>query len=319
MKIVILGAGAVGRMFGVFFSRSGHSVILVDPDVEVVRAVNSRGIGYLGQGSAGHDEVEYFPARAVEHAGEVENADFVILAVKSFDTPAAVRAAAHLISPDHPVITLQTGLGNLEQIEKIVDSGAVIGGFTFMSGAALGPGIVRLGGKGTTYLGEPAGGTSERVEKLAGLFNDSGLDCRAVGRIVGRLWCKVIVFSAINSLSAVVQVKNGRLLDSMESLVLMKRLVDEGRAVARAHGIDLVYDDLYQLLFDACRRSADGISSMLQDVLSGRRTEIDAQCGALVRLGAEVNIPVPTQQTMVELVKLTERKAAEKWTGEGGR
>ncbi len=319
MRIVILGAGSIGRLFGYYFGRADHRVTLVDPDREVVEALNADGIGFLDRQAATADEVTHQPVEAVEHARDVREADLVLLAVKSFNTLAAARDTAHLVSPAVPIVTLQTGLGNLELLEKVVDRKAIIGGFTFMSAAALGPGIVRQGGTGKTYLGEIDGRAGERIKTLAEIFTSAGLQCSGVEQIVGRLWCKVIVFSAINALSAILQVKNGRLLESMESLTLMKRLVDEGRAVARAHAVDLVFDDLYQLLFDGCRRSGENISSMLQDILSGKRTEIDAQSGALVSYGEQAGIGVPTQQTMVELIRLLEKKAAATRAGEGAR
>jgi len=97
----------------------------------------------------------------------------------------------------------------------------------------------------------------------------------------------------------------------MESINLMKKLIDEGKAVAEAYAIDLVYSDLYDLLFDACRQSADNLSSMLQDMINSKRTEIDAQNGALCYYGEQKNISLPTHQTIVQLVKLIEKRGAD--------
>lgn len=318
MNIVILGAGAIGRLFGVYLGRSGHQITLVDPNREVVEAINSQGLGFMEQGGSDPDAVSFVPAHAVAHAGEIREAELTLLAVKSHDTLAAVQAASHLIDAAAPIITLQTGLGNIELMEQVVSKKGIIGGFTFMAATALGPGVVRQGGMGKTYLGEIGGGMSDRVRDYAGIFAEAGLVCTPVHRLMGRLWCKVIVYSAINALSAVLQVKNGQLLASVEAITLMKRLVDEGQQVARAHAVDLVFHDLYGLLFDACRRTEQNISSMLQDILSGQRTEIEAQCGALVQYGEQAGVATPTQQTMVELVKLLERKAAGARAEEGG-
>jgi 2-dehydropantoate 2-reductase len=319
MNIVILGAGAIGRLFGIYLARSGHRVSLVDPDREVVEAINNKGLGFMEQGGSDPDAVSFVPAHAVVHAGEIREAELTLLAVKSPDTLAAVQAASHLIDAAAPIITLQTGLGNIELIRQVVDNEGIIGGFTFMAAAALGPGRVRQGGAGKTYLGEITGGMSDRVRGLAGMFTEAGLVCTPVHRLMGRLWCKVIVYSAINALSAVLHVKNGQLLESVEGVTLMKRLIDEGQQVARAQAVDLVFHDLYGLLFDACRRTEQNISSMLQDILSGQRTEIEAQCGALVQYGQHAGVATPTQQTMVELVKLLERKAAGGWAEGGAR
>lgn len=127
-----------------------------------------------------------------------------------------------------------------------------------------------------------------------------------VHRVVGRLWCKVIVYSAINPVSAILRVPNGKLLSKMESVTLMKKLLDEGREVAEACAIDLVYPDLYELLFDACSHSANNLSSMLQDLINERPTEIDAQNGAICTLGEKNGVATPTQHTIVQILKLLE-------------
>lgn len=310
MHIVILGAGAIGRLLGVYLSRCDHDITFVEPRSEVVEAINSAGIGFMEQDATDPDAVVRVPARAVVHAEEIRECDLVLLAVKSFDTLTAIRAASHLVGEKSPVITLQTGLGNIEQMERVVDRRAIIGGFTFMAATALGPGTVRHGGTGKTYLGELDSRITDRLRKICDLFNRCGLASTPVHRFMGRLWCKVIVYSAINSLSSILRVKNGQLIESMESITLMKRLIDEGRMVAEAHAVDLVFPDLYELLFTACRTTSNNISSMLQDILGGQRTEIDAQCGALVSFGTRAGISVPTHQTMVELVRLIERKEA---------
>jgi 2-dehydropantoate 2-reductase len=244
----------------------------------------------------------------VEDAREVAGCDLIILAVKSFDTLQAIQQAAHLVTDHSPVISVQTGLGNLELMQRVVPPDHIIGGFTFMAGTAMDPGVVRDGGVGKTYIGELNGSMSERILLLSDLFNNCSLPCTPVKRIIGRLWCKVIVYSAINAVSAILQVKNGDLLEQMESVTLLKRLIDEGVRVADAHTIDLVFSDLYGLLFDACKKTSGNLSSMLQDILNNKRTEIDAQCGALAAFGTESGVATPTQQTMVELIKMIERR-----------
>lgn len=308
MKIVILGAGAIGRLLGVFLGRGGHQIVLVDPDRKIVDSLNDRGIGFMEAGADDPDAVEYVPTTVVRRAADINDCDLILLAVKSFNTLTAVQAAKHLISATSPIVTLQTGLGNIETLARIIDRKNIIGGFTFMAAAGLGTGIVRQGGAGKTYLGELNGRIDERLRSICTLFSDSGLECVPVHRIVGRLWCKVIVFSAINAVTSILQIKNGKLLDNMESITLLKRLIDEGRTVAESQAVDLVFPDLYQLLFDACRRTEQNLSSMLQDILAGKQTEIDAQCGALVKLGGQAGIPTPTQQTMLELVQLAGKK-----------
>jgi 2-dehydropantoate 2-reductase len=313
MKIVIVGGGAIGRLFAALLGRGGHEVILAEPQKEVVDAINQRGIGIMDVGVEDPDAVSFVSAKAVRDPPERSPCDWVLLAVKSLDTVAAVKRVAHLIGQDSPLLSIQTGLGNVEMIEKVVPKQAIIGGFTFMSAASLGAERVRHGGIGKTYLGELDGTISSRLTDIHHAFTQSGIETSMVKQIIGRLWCKVIVYSAINPVSAILKVKNGSLVSRMEAITLMKRLVDEGKAVAEAYAIDLVYPDLYELLFDACKQSANNLSSMLQDILNAKRTEIDAQNGALCHYGEQKNIALPTHQTLVQLIKLMER-----WGVSGG-
>lgn len=308
MKIVIVGAGAIGTLLGSLLGKGGHEIILIDTKREVVDALNRQGIGLMTLGMENPDDITYSTVQAVKDAKGIDSCDAVLITVKSYDTVYAIRSVAHLVTDHSPVVSLQTGLGNIEVMAGIVPRTRILGGITFMAATALGPGRVRHGGPGKTYIGELDGTRTPRLERLHDAFASAGLEISMVHRIIGRLWCKVIVYSAINTMSSIQRVKNGSLLDQMESITLMKRLIDEGRAVADACGIDLVYPDLYDLLFDACRRTANNLSSMLQDLVYERRTEIDAICGVLCRYGAVKGVPTTTHRTMTELIKLLEKR-----------
>jgi len=307
MRIVIVGGGAIGRLFGSLLAKAKNEVTLLDVDADVVDAMQDQGIGVVASSIDDPDMVTPVRVTAITDASLVTGCDLVLLMVKSFATRLATESVAHLINEDCPLLGVQTGLGNIEIMEQIVPRQYILAGFTFMSGTALGTSKVRYGREGKTYIGELDGQVTERVQKIANIFEDSGITTQVAKRIIGRLWCKVVVYSAINPLSSILKVPNGCLTGKMESITLMKRLLDEGKAVADAHGIDLVYKDLYELLFDACQRSANNLSSMLQDILNDRMTEIDAQNGAICRYAAERGVPVPTHQAMVELVKLLEK------------
>lgn len=307
MRIVIVGGGAIGRLFGSSLARGENEVTLFDTDEQVVGAMRDQGIGVVTSATDDPDEVTAVPVSAVSDGLLIKECDLVMLMVKSFDTKKAVRSVAHLVGTNSPLLSIQTGLGNIEVMERVVPREHLLAGFTFKSGTALGGSKVRYGREGKTYIGELNGQITERVQRIANVFEQCGIVTKVSRRIIGRLWCKVIVFSAINPLSSLLKVPNGCLTSKMESITLMKRLVDEGRAVAEAHDIDLVYQDLNELLFEACQKSANNLSSMLQDVLNDRPTEIDAQNGAICRYAAQRGIKVPTHETMVELVRLLEK------------
>lgn len=306
MKVVIVGGGAIGRLFGSFLVRGGNEITLIDIDHDTLGALQEKGIGLIGENKDDSDEETSFPVQALESGDALTTADLVLLLVKSQSTLAAVKDIAHLISESCPLLCMQTGLGNLETAREIVSEGNILLGITFMSATALSGARVRTGGLAKTYIGELDGTFSLRLEKICQTFNRCGIETQMVKRALGRLWCKVITYSAINPVSAILQVPNGSLTSKMESITLMKRLLDEGRAVANSHSIELVYPDLYELLFDACEKSSNNLSSMLQDILNEVPTEIDAQNGAICRYGAEKGVQVPTHHTMVQLIKLLE-------------
>ncbi len=306
MRIVIVGGGAIGRLFGSFLIRGGNEITLIDIDQDTLGALRKKGIGLLEDDGEHPDDAQSFPVQALSSATSLTEADLVLLLVKSQATAPAVKDVAHLITDTSPLLCIQTGLDNLEAARKVVPERNILLGITFMSGTALSDARVRKGALTKTYIGELDGTFSKRLENISQVFNNCGIETQMVEQIIGRLWCKVITYAAINPVSAILEVPNGSLTSRTESITLMKRLLDEGRAVAEAHAIELVYPDLYELLFDACEKSANNLSSMLQDILNDLPTEIDAQNGAICRYAEEYGIDVPTHRTMVELIKLLE-------------
>lgn len=307
MRIVIVGGGAIGRLFGSFLGKGNNEVTLIDIDHEVIGAMQSEGIGFMAQGGDSADDITSVPVTAFSSGSSVTGCDLVLLMVKSSATAAAIHSVAHLISESTPLLCIQTGLGNIETIAEEIPKEHLLVGITFMSGTALGGSKVRYGRSGKTYIGEINGEITPRLQAINQVFVDCGIETQMVQRIIGRLWCKVIVFSALNPLTSILKVPNGCLLAEAESVDMMTKLLNEGRAVAEAHGIDLVYPDLYPLLRDVCENSSNNLSSMLQDILNERNTEIDAQNGALVKHADEKGVSVPTQRTMMQLIKLLER------------
>ena len=306
MHVVIVGGGAIGCLFGYYLAREGNRVSIVDTDPASVDALNSHGIEFMGVGETNPDAFSRVPVSAVSDALQIKSCDLVLLTVKSSSTSAAAGTVAHLVSQKVPLLSLQTGLGNIEILENILPPNSVLAGFTFMSGANLGGSRVRHGGYGTTYIGELTGELSERLYLVSELLQESGIPVRQVRRIEGRLWSKVIVYAAINPVSAILRVTNGCLVEKEESLSLMKRLVEEGCRVAEAWGVDLVYPDLWQELLTACEQSANNISPMLQDILNEHPTEIEAQNGMLCRYGREKRVGTPTHESLVKLIRLIE-------------
>jgi len=156
-------------------------------------------------------------------------------------------------------------------------------------------------------VGELTGAVTPRLKKICQNFNDCGIDTKWSHKIIGRLWAKVITYSTLNTLTSVFKVPNGRLLENEESILLVKQLLAEGEAVAKARGVEPIVDDLYELFVEVVKESTNNLSSMLQDILNGRPTEIEAQSGAIAGYAKKFGIEVPRHQMMASILRLFEQ------------
>ncbi|MFW2365845.1 MAG: ketopantoate reductase family protein [Desulforhopalus sp.] len=318
MDIVIVGGGAIGRLFGASFVKGDNEVTLVDSNPQVVEQIQKNGIGVMGNREDARDAAEFVPVKAVSDASNIKACDLVLLTVKSFATRAAAESVAHLVTPASPILFMQTGLGNQAVLREMFPVKAIIAGLTFVSGTALGNSRVRQGRWGMTFIGELGevgeltGAVTPRLEAICQNFNDSGIETKWSHRIIGRLWAKVITYATLNTLTAIFKVPNGRLLENDESILLVKQLLAEGETVARARGVEPIVDDLFDLFEEVVKESSHNLSSMLQDVLNGRKTEIEAQSGAIARYAEKFGIEVPRHQMMVSMLRLLEQWPAER-------
>ena len=313
MKIVIVGGGAIGRIFAASLVKGKNDVIIVDTNQHVVKEMQKTGIGVMGYQGNNMDSAEFVPMKAVSNPSSIESCDLVLLTVKSFATQPAAKSVAHLVSPDSPILFMQTGLGNQAILREMFPVSAILAGITFLSGTALGPSIVRQGRWGMTFIGELGdvgeltGEVTPRLKMISQVFQKSGIDTKYSSRIIGRLWAKVITYATINTLTTVFKVPNGRLMENEESIKLVKQLLKEGETVAKARGVEPIMDDLFELFKEICTESTDNLSSMLQDILNGRKTEIEAQSGAIARYAKSYGIEVPRHEMMASILRLYEQ------------
>jgi 2-dehydropantoate 2-reductase len=307
MKIVIVGAGAIGRFFGAILGRGGYEVVFLEKDPHVVQAINEKGIHLKKLMVTDPSTTSAVTARATTDGGSVDTCDLIILAVKGYATAVATRSVAHLVNSEAPLLTIQTGLGNIETMAEIVDHTNILGGVTFHGATALQGSEVLHAGVGPTLIGELDGRRTERVKQVKKAFEVSGLQTTVSTNIVGHIWAKGLVYSAINPLTAVLRLKNGQLVEKMESIALAKRLIDEGKLVAQAYAVQLPRQDLYDRLLEVCGKTAENLSPMLQDILNNRATEIDALNGAIYTMGKHKSVLAPLHQAMTDMIRLLEK------------
>jgi 2-dehydropantoate 2-reductase len=275
-----------------------------DVSREHVDAINRDGLRLSGAG----DVVGRL--RATADPGELPPCDFGIVATKSMHTGSAVAASAHAFEAGS-VCSVQNGVGNEEAIAEHVER--VIRGTTFPAGKLVEPGHVLWEVKGDTTIGpfEPSPAPMEEVERLADACTRAGMPTEAVADARGPQWLKLIFNAATNPIGALTGLSHGRVCEDPALRALVTALVDEGKAVAAAQGIELDKDP--EELIDYAARpevAYDHKASMLQDVEARRETEIDFLNGGIVRFGREHGVPTPLNEAVAALIKGLERSWA---------
>jgi 2-dehydropantoate 2-reductase len=297
MRICVVGCGAVGSLFAANLS-------LLD-DVEVwafdLNELHMAAVNRDGLRLSGADDVTGRP-RATSDASTIPPCDFGIVATKAMHTDSAIAATAHAFA-DGCVATVQNGLGNEETIAAHVER--VIRGTTFPAGKLLEPGHVQWDVKGDTTFGPYDERTPlAEVERLADACTRGGMPADAVEDARGPQWRKVIFNASTNPIGALTGLTHGRVCERPDLRVLVTGLVDEGKAVAAAQGIELDADPEGLIDHAAKPEVAYGHkASMLQDVEAQRPTEVDYLNGGIVRFGAGHGVPTPLNAAIQALVK----------------
>jgi 2-dehydropantoate 2-reductase len=305
MRVAVVGAGGVGSLFGGRLAAAGHEVWLVHRRPEVVEALRRDGLCLEGPESS-----ERIAVHATTDTREVGQVDLVLILTKSTDTAAAAQSARSLVDARTLVVTLQNGLGNLEQIAAVVGAERTLLGMTYVGAALLGPGRARLTAPGMTFVGEPGGQRTERVDRLARTFSTAGLPTEATDRLWEMVWGKLVINAALNATCALTGASGESALRSPAAYELLGLVAEETAAVAGALGIALPYADAAARVRQHCRDVGPSKPSMLQDMERGRPTEIDAINGAVVREGQRVGVPTPFNQALLLLVKAREDVSA---------
>ncbi len=310
MRICVVGCGAVGSLFAANLAQlEDVEVWAYDPARDHVDAINQGGLRLSGAGDVvGH-------LRATTEAGELPACEFGLVATKAMHTEKAIAATAHAFR-DGAVCSVQNGIGNEEAISLHAER--VIRGTTFPAGHVLEPGHVRWDVKGDTTIGpfEPSPAPLDSVERLADACTRAGMPTAALPDARGPQWRKVIFNASTNPVGALTGLTHGRVCENESLRRFVSGLVDEGKAVAAAQGIELDSDPEELIDYAARPDVAYGHkASMLQDVEARRQTEIDYLNGGIVRFGGELGVATPLNEAIWALVKGIERS----WTQEDGR
>ena len=306
MRVAVLGAGAMGCLYGAALHRGGADVVLVDVNPQHIAAINAGGLELDTR--AGIERLP-LPARRPEELREP--VDLILLFTKTFHTDAALQGTAAAIGPDTHVLTLQNGLGNDEVVARHVARDKVIAGVSTLPSDLVGPGKVRSHGEGGSQIYPAFGDDPAFARQVAELLGAGGLPTTLVPDIQAAIWGKAIFNATMNTLCALTRRTPGFLGAHEESRALIHAAVEEGIAAAHACGVAVDGGKIHALTQVSVTDHADHEASMLQDVKAGRRTEVDAIAGAIVRAAREAGVATPVLETLWRLVKLEEAKLAE--------
>ena len=298
MKIGIVGAGAMGQLFGARLQLAGNSVVFIDAAAATIDALNRDGINLTTD-----ENVEHTPAKAGTAADFTEPLEMVIVFTKGFHTSAALNSVGHLIG-DHTIgLTLQNGLGNAEVLASHFGAERTWIGITDFPADLERPGAIGTSSGGKVRLGPLTGGLEPETESLVTTLNSARLNASSEPAIQDTIWEKVAFNAALNTLSAVTGQTVGEMGASEDARRIVNHVLDETVAVAESQGIRLRRTRVEAALDNAYQHHSDHKTSMLQDREAGRQTEIDYIGGAVVRLGQEAGVPTPVLWTLSTLVR----------------
>jgi 2-dehydropantoate 2-reductase len=306
MNILILGAGAMGCLYGAAFHRAGCEVAFVDVNQPHIDAINANGLELETRAGLEHLPI---PARRPEDVSEP--VDLIVVFTKTFHTEAALAGIAAAIGPETWLLSLQNGLGNDRRLAAHAAEERIMVGSSSMPSDLVGPGKVRSHGEGGSKLYPAFGGDPTFADRVCELLAQGGLPAALEPDIHGAIWSKAIFNATMNPLCALTRRTPGFLGAHEESRAMIHALVEEGVAVANASGVTVKAQPIHDLTHVSVTDHADHEASMLQDVKAGRRTEVDAINGAIVDAARAAGISAPITETLWRLVKLEEAKLAE--------
>ncbi len=307
MRIVVVGAGALGGLVGAQLTAAGQDVTFVEINEARARLLNESGL-YLSEGTK--DEV-CIPVRVASSAAGLPVADLVFVSVKSYQTEEALRAALPVIGPRTYVLSMQNGIGNTEAMAAIIEPRQVLSGITYHSIQHTGPNRLRYRpGIHPIQIAPYDGRPSPALEQVAAVFRAAGLETEVAAQIDDVIWQKLVHNAVVNPVSALTGLTCREMLDDPDLQAFMRELCLEIVAVMKARGVPIVNpDDPYAPVIESQKALGKNRPSMWQDLARACRTEVDAINGAVVREAERLGLDAPQNRSLVRFIHSRERQS----------
>lgn len=301
--IGILGAGAMGTLFGARLASAGLPVTLVDVDDALLDTLRREGARCTTDDGLLRGTVQALRAEQIEKAPALW-----LVFTKSAHTRAALQSIAHLVGPATHCLSLQNGIGHAEALQAVAAPSRIAVGVTTWPARLMGPGeVISLGGGGIRFM--PCDGWTGAVfRQLESDFNRAGLNARIDPQVQAAIWEKLAFNAALNGICGLTR----RSVDGLSTPAgqdLIEQVLCEVIAVAHAHGVAVSAERVRATVQDAVAHHRGHQPSMLQDLLAGRATEVEAIHGAVVRQAERLGVAVPATRSLYQLIRLNERDA----------
>lgn len=293
-SVLLVGTGALATLFAACLSEAGHSVSMLGTWKNGLKALQENCARMVDE----HGNERAYQVYATDDPREVSGAKVALVLVKSWQTERAARQLKESLADDGLAVTLQNGLGNRETLIRDLGPARVSLGVTTTGATLLGPGLVKMGGRGTISLQQ-----NQALGPLEAVLRSSNFKIKIVDDAQSLLWGKLVINAAINPLTALLRITNGELLSRPLVRKVMSALARETADVAKAENVSLPFSNPVIAAEDVARKTSANQSSMFQDVQRGAPTEIDAICGAVTLRGKKHGIRTPYNRACWQLVR----------------
>ncbi len=301
MRILIVGPGAIGCLLISKFYRFSDNIYLLDKHRERASVIRKEGI--IVENLKG--ERENFPVNIFSRVNKIPEVDLIIIATKSYDTQAAAENIKKIINRNTTILTLQNGLNNVKTIYRVLSRDAkIFAGVTSCGAINISCGKIKCTGEGETIIASVQKKDMHFAQKIADFFNQCQIKTKIGEDAQSIIWSKLLINIGINAPASILQIRNGMLLKIPYARYIMEEAILEAEKIAKKKGIKLMYPSAQDKAKEVCRKTSANINSMLQDILCGKKTEIDYLQGAIIKEGKKYRIKTPVNEVLYYLIKM---------------
>ena len=305
LNVAVLGAGAMGCLFGGLLAEKGLKVTLIDVWKEHIDAINKNGLKMDGFGGD-----RFIKISATNDPKSISPVDVVIVMCKATALEQALTNAKSIVGDKTVLMSFQNGIGHEAIMQNIVGIDKVLGGTTTQASNILGPGHIKNHASLPSWIGEYEGGLSDRVKDIAETFTAHGLETIASDNVKKRKWMKLFALTAVGPLSAIFDMHHTELYvtnkESKLARELGKQIILETRKVAQADGVEVSEDECLEMFLKIVDSNQTNKSSMAFDIQYKRKSEIDFINGSVSKIGKKHCVPTPLNDMLYKIIKVKE-------------